>query len=99
MSEDARDLCRKLLEKDPSKRLGSPSMGGIRALQEHPFFEGLDWQDLYHKRLVPPYKPQLDHCTDTRHFLKEFTQMNMSPQEKLSLKESLSPSAAEAPVH
>jgi hypothetical protein len=37
----------------------------------------------------PPYTPQLDNNTDTRHFPKEFTQMQMSPEGVSSLKDSL----------
>lgn len=86
LSEAARDLLSKLLIKDPSQRLGN-SYGGVQALKDHPWFESTNWSQIYHKMVTPPYKPQLDSRTDTRHFPKEFTQMNMSPENASSLKD------------
>ena len=92
LSEDARDLCRRLLEKDPAKRLGSTE-GGIRAISDHPWFDSIDWDDIQYKRMTPPYKPQLAHSTDTKHFPKEFTAMKMSPQDVESLQDHSSAAA------
>lgn len=90
LSESAKDLLSKLLVKDPSQRLGCSSiMGGIQALKDHPWFDSINWGHIYHKMETPPYVPQLDNTTDTRHFPKEFTQMNMSPEGVSSLKDSL----------
>ena len=36
--------------------------------------------------MAPPYKPQLDSQTDTKHFLDEFTKMQLSPLDSESLK-------------
>ncbi|DAZ93729.1 TPA: hypothetical protein N0F65_007355 [Lagenidium giganteum] len=54
--ESARDLIRKLLVQVRSARLGFMStevLGGGH--QTHPFFEGVDWDNLQHQE--PPYKP------------------------------------------
>ncbi len=43
LSENARDLCRKLLVKDPEKRLGS----GVRDaedIKDHPWFDVINWE-------------------------------------------------------
>ena len=44
MPEDApdvvQDLIKKLLQKDPAKRLGADD---LKHLKEHPFFEGIDF--------------------------------------------------------
>lgn len=41
---DVLSLVRGLLEKDPSKRLGS--QGGVEAIRAHPFFKDVDWNDV-----------------------------------------------------
>jgi len=56
LSEAARDLCKKLLEKDPSKRLGSGERDA-QDIKEHPWFECINWQAIYEKKVPPPYKP------------------------------------------
>ena len=53
----ARDLIENLLLKDPSKRLGAGILGSGRdykALKKHPFFNNIDWKNLY--RLKPPIR-------------------------------------------
>ena len=45
----AKDLCIKLLDKDPSRRLGwgrSGMINDIEALKSHPFFYGIDFDNL-----------------------------------------------------
>eukprot|EP00253_Pinus_taeda_P031647 PITA_31647 len=55
-----KDLIKKLLVKDPSKRLGS-SMGATD-VKNHVFFQGLRWEDLQFVSR-PPFLPDID--TDT----------------------------------
>ena len=53
VSENAKNLLRGLLQRDPKKRLG----GGIRdseEIKEHKFFEDVDWQKIYEKKIEPP---------------------------------------------
>ncbi len=38
------DLIDKLMVLDPEARLGSPAMGGMSILKEHPFFAGIVWK-------------------------------------------------------
>ena len=48
--EIAKDLWNQLLIKDPTKRLGAGPAGSINdseALKSHPFFEGIDFENLY----------------------------------------------------
>lgn len=54
ISEEARDLLSKLLHRRPEERLGS---NGIKEIQNHPFFAHLDWEDVYHRRVAPPFLP------------------------------------------
>ena len=78
MSEAAKDLCSRLLEKDPQKRLGG-GIEGAKEIRNHPWFKSIDWEKMYQRDCVPPYRPILDHSTDTKHFQKEFTNMHLSP--------------------
>jgi len=78
LSEAAKDLCRKLLEKDPSKRLGSGTRDALD-IKEHPWFECINWDAIAEKKVPPPYKPHLDNPNDTKHFPQEFTGMKLSP--------------------
>lgn len=45
--EAAMDLVAQLLQPDPTKRLGSDETGGFDALKRHPFFDGIDWSNVY----------------------------------------------------
>lgn len=71
-SDDARDFIRRLLNKDPSKRLGSGPTG-IDAIKAHKFFNGIDWAKLANKEMDAPYQPIVEHPLDTRNFDQEFT--------------------------
>lgn len=44
-SDEATDLIDKLLDTEPAKRLGA-GPGGYTALKKHPFFRGIDWENL-----------------------------------------------------
>ncbi|XP_051868930.1 RAC-gamma serine/threonine-protein kinase isoform X2 [Pristis pectinata] len=83
LSSDAKSLLSGLLIKDPNKRLG----GGpedAKDIMQHSFFSGINWQDVYDKKLLPPFKPQVSSETDTRYFDEEFTAqtITITPPEK-----------------
>ena len=59
LSEDARDLCVKLLHKDPNSRLGSGPTDA-EEIMSHPWFDQIDWSRIANKTMTPPYQPQLD---------------------------------------
>ena len=81
---EARDLCTRLLMKDPLQRLGSEPTDA-EELKCHPWFEVIDWSKIENKLLVPPYKPQLDNMNDVKHFPPEFTNCVASPLDEKSL--------------
>lgn len=56
LSENAKDLCKKLLEKDPNNRLGSGPKDALD-IMEHPWFECINWEAIKEKKVPPPYKP------------------------------------------
>lgn len=51
MNEAAKDICRQLLVFDPAKRLGN-GPNGFQELKAHPFFKGIDFNNLLKER--PP---------------------------------------------
>jgi serine/threonine protein kinase len=55
-SAEAIDLVDKLLEKDPTRRLGSLA-GGSKDILAHPWFDGLELSRAQRKSLVAPLKP------------------------------------------
>uniref|UniRef100_A0A8C1EGF6 non-specific serine/threonine protein kinase n=1 Tax=Cyprinus carpio carpio TaxID=630221 RepID=A0A8C1EGF6_CYPCA len=83
LSADAKSLLSGLLIKDPNKRLGG-GPDDAKEIMRHSFFTMLDWQDVYDKKLVPPFMPQVSSETDTRYFDEEFTAqtITITPPEK-----------------
>ncbi|XP_064408004.1 ribosomal protein S6 kinase alpha-5 [Latimeria chalumnae] len=71
----ARDLLQKLLIKDPKRRLGSGPRGA-EEIKLHPFFKGLNWEDLAAKKIPAPLKPEIRNEMDVSNFAEEFTQMD-----------------------
>uniref|UniRef100_A0A8C5ED06 Ribosomal protein S6 kinase n=1 Tax=Gouania willdenowi TaxID=441366 RepID=A0A8C5ED06_GOUWI len=70
----AQDLLRKLLVKDPHRRLGSGPRGA-EDIKAHSFFKGLNWADLAEKKVASPFKPELKSELDVGNFAEEFTGM------------------------
>lgn len=69
---NAKDLISRLLERDPTKRLGhGPS--GTSDVKSHPFFAKVDWILLLNKRVKPPWRPEISSLEDVAHFDQEFT--------------------------
>uniref|UniRef100_A0A8C9YU66 non-specific serine/threonine protein kinase n=1 Tax=Sander lucioperca TaxID=283035 RepID=A0A8C9YU66_SANLU len=83
LSADAKSLLSGLLIKDPNKRLGG-GPDDAKEIMRHSFFGTVDWQDVYDKKLVPPFQPQVSSETDTRYFDEEFTAqtITITPPEK-----------------
>uniref|UniRef100_A0A3B3RWE7 protein kinase C n=1 Tax=Paramormyrops kingsleyae TaxID=1676925 RepID=A0A3B3RWE7_9TELE len=72
LSTEATDLIKKLLRKDPEHRLGSDKTDA-EEVKKQPFFEGLDWEALLHRRLRPPFVPSIGGREDVSNFDAEFT--------------------------
>lgn len=56
VSIEARSLISLLLDKDPSRRLGSISTNDIKS---HIFFWGVDWNDVLQMKIEPPIRPRM----------------------------------------
>uniref|UniRef100_A0A8I5TQH7 Serum/glucocorticoid regulated kinase 2 n=1 Tax=Pongo abelii TaxID=9601 RepID=A0A8I5TQH7_PONAB len=70
------DLLQSLLHKDQRQRLGSKA--DFLEIKNHVFFSPINWDDLYHKRLTPPFNPNVAGPADLKHFDPEFTQEAVS---------------------
>ena len=76
MSEAARDIILKLLEKDPKKRLGYEK--GIQEIISHEWFKDIDIDELLNKKLAAPFIPKLtDDLEDVSNFDDEFTSTSL----------------------
>jgi RAC serine/threonine-protein kinase len=75
ISELAKAVLTQLLQKDPGQRLGG-SKRDVEEVKEHPFFDSINWQDLYNKKVPPPFTPVVTSETDVRNFDPEFTSEN-----------------------
>ncbi|KAK4691720.1 hypothetical protein P7C71_g5341, partial [Lecanoromycetidae sp. Uapishka_2] len=72
MPKNSVHLLRLLLLRDPERRLGSGPDDAYDVMQ-HVFFQEIDWDDLYHKRIPAPFIPTIPRDTDTSNFDSEFT--------------------------
>ncbi|PKA51721.1 3-phosphoinositide-dependent protein kinase 1 [Apostasia shenzhenica] len=61
-SNEARDLIDKLLDTEPSMRLGA-GPDGYATLKMHPFFKGIDWKNI-RKYSPPELAPELNEVED-----------------------------------
>lgn len=51
---------------------------GAEEIKSHPFFKDIDWTRLANKEIEAPFKPSINHDTDTSNFSEEFTQMDVT---------------------
>lgn len=64
----AYDICSRLLDRHPETRLGN----NIEDIMNHPWFADIDWDKLYQKEVVPPFKPTVSGAADVRNVDREF---------------------------
>ena len=72
MPRDSVSILQKLLTRDPEARLGSGPTDA-QEIMSQPFFRNINWEDIYHKRVQPPFLPTIKSATDTSNFDSEFT--------------------------
>ena len=77
VSDDAKNLISKLLVKDPGERLGKKGLDEIR---KHPFFSGINFDDLKKKKIKVPFKPTIpkDEKKITCNFDEEYLNLEIS---------------------
>ena len=75
VSDEAKDLILKLLEKEPGERIGKK---GLNDIKTHPFFGSLKFDDLKNKKLQSPYKPNVSDEEKFNNFDQEFLDMDVN---------------------
>uniref|UniRef100_A0A8C1J371 Uncharacterized protein n=1 Tax=Cyprinus carpio TaxID=7962 RepID=A0A8C1J371_CYPCA len=73
VSSAARDLLKRLLNRDRAKRLGAKR--DLTELQSHPFFLSIHWDELVAKKITPPYVPLLSGPGDLTNIDPRFTEL------------------------
>ncbi|CAF0958561.1 unnamed protein product [Brachionus calyciflorus] len=71
LSVKASSLLKGFLNKNPMERLGSYE--GLREIEQHQFYKGVDWKLLEQKMIQPPYKPQVMSERDLTNIDELFT--------------------------
>lgn len=67
MDAVAKDLVKKLLVLDRTKRIGNMK-NGTDDIKKHRWFKHLDWDDVYARKLRPPIVPRITFEGDTSNF-------------------------------
>ena len=77
VSEDAKNIISKFLEKDPGTRLGRQ---GLDEIKKHPFFSGINFDDLNKKKIKPPFRPNFskEEKDITNNFDEEYLNLDIS---------------------
>ena len=73
----AKDLILKLTTFNPKERLGANNEDDIK---NHPFFRDINFNDVFNKKIEPPFVPNVESETDLKYFDKEFTQIKIDEQ-------------------
>lgn len=71
LSAKANSLLKGFLQKNPTERLGS--MSGLKEIEQHFFYAGIDWKLLEQRMIQPPYKPQISSERDLANIDELFT--------------------------
>uniref|UniRef100_A0A8C2YI49 non-specific serine/threonine protein kinase n=1 Tax=Chinchilla lanigera TaxID=34839 RepID=A0A8C2YI49_CHILA len=72
LTQEARDLLKKLLKTNAASRLGA-GPGDAGEGQAHSFFRHINWEELLARKLEPPFKPLLQSEEDVSQFGPKFT--------------------------
>ncbi|KAJ1172873.1 hypothetical protein NDU88_004715 [Pleurodeles waltl] len=72
LSTEAIGIMRRLLRRNPKRRLGS-SERDAEDVKKQSFFRNMDWEALLSKRLKPPFVPVIKWREDVSNFDEEFT--------------------------
>ncbi|KAL1207744.1 putative serine/threonine protein kinase IRE4 [Cardamine amara subsp. amara] len=73
MSYEAQDFINRLLVHEPEKRLGA---NGAAEVKSHPFFRGVDWENLALQKAA--FVPQPESIDDTSYFVTRFGEKSCS---------------------
>ncbi|XP_026552045.1 serine/threonine-protein kinase N1 isoform X1 [Pseudonaja textilis] len=72
LSTEAIGIMRRLLRRNPERRLGS-SERDAEDVKKHPFFRSIEWEALLARKIKPPFVPVIKGREDISNFDEEFT--------------------------
>eukprot|EP00124_Ichthyophonus_hoferi_P001587 Ihof_evm6s86 gene=Ihof_evmTU6s86 len=72
ITDDAKNMLTRLLKRTPSSRLGSGPTD-VEEIKEHAFFSDINWDDLYHRRIKAPIRPEAGLPDEANNFDEKFT--------------------------
>ncbi|XP_017272239.1 serine/threonine-protein kinase N1b isoform X1 [Kryptolebias marmoratus] len=72
LSTEAIGIMRRLLRRNPERRLGSGEKDA-EDVKKQPFFRAMDWEGLLHRKVPPPFVPTIAAKHDVSNFDAEFT--------------------------
>lgn len=88
LSQDARDILKRLLNRCVHNRLGASSQDAME-IKSHIFFQNINWQKLLTLDIDPPFKPILQSEEDSSNFDVRFTRQDpIDSPEDCSLSQS-----------
>ncbi|GMH37500.1 hypothetical protein BSKO_05373 [Bryopsis sp. KO-2023] len=87
-SATARDLIKKLLQGDLTRRLGNLA-GGVKDIKNHPWFKDIDFKAVAEKKTRPPIVPLVLSTQDTSNFEDYSSLPPMVHDQKLSSTEQM----------
>ena len=76
ISKNAESLIKALLQENPNMRLGQGEKDS-ETIKDHPFFKGVDWENVNKKKYIPEFIPELSSELDLRYFDKFFTEQDI----------------------
>ncbi|XP_077379290.1 serine/threonine-protein kinase N1 isoform X2 [Festucalex cinctus] len=72
LSAEAIGIMRRLLRRNPERRLGSGEKDA-EEVKKQPFFRNMDWEALLQRKVPPPFVPSVGDKEDVSNFDEEFT--------------------------
>uniref|UniRef100_A0A671XJQ9 protein kinase C n=1 Tax=Sparus aurata TaxID=8175 RepID=A0A671XJQ9_SPAAU len=72
LSTEAIGIMRRLLRRNPERRLGSGEKDA-EEVKKQPFFRNMDWEALLQRKVPPPFVPSIGGKEDVSNFDEEFT--------------------------
>ena len=83
ISESLKNLIKKLLDKNPDKRLGNNN--DFNEIKNQDFFKDFNFDELLNKKIESPYKPYFDINFKNNTFEKKYSYEDLSNSELINI--------------
>jgi len=77
LDDNTKNIILRLLDKDPTTRIQNPD-----EIKAHPYFAGINWENLINKTATPPYIPNIKNKESTAMIDREFTRLSVDREIK-----------------